>query len=88
MPESATLISASRPERVHVTEMVEVLSARSDFCYVSDVSARDDTDQKTCREQPVVMCVCGVVCVCVKFKKIFHFLYEPRKSLAHITVKN
>ena len=31
--------------------MLEVLSARTDFCYL----ARDNTDLKTCREQSVVI---------------------------------
>ena len=33
----------------------DVLSARTDFCYLSDVPARDDTDLKTCQEQSVVI---------------------------------
>ena len=36
--------------------MLEVLSARTDFCYPSDVPARDNIDDfKTCREQSVMI---------------------------------
>ena len=35
--------------------MLEVLSARTDFCYLSDVPARDNADLKTWREQSVVI---------------------------------
>ena len=34
---------------------LEVLSARTDFCYLSDAPARDNADLKTCREQSVVI---------------------------------
>ena len=52
MPKSDTLINAARPERVHE---LEVLSAMTDVCYLSDVRARDNTDLKTCDEQSVVI---------------------------------
>ena len=35
--------------------MLEVLSARRDFCYLSDVPASDDTDPKACEEKSVVI---------------------------------
>ena len=35
--------------------MIEVLSARTDVCYLTDVPARDNTDLKTCGEQSVVI---------------------------------
>ena len=35
--------------------MLEVLSARTAFCYLSDVPPRDDTDLKTCGEHSVVI---------------------------------
>ena len=31
--------------------MLEVLSSRTDACYLSDVPARDDTNLKACEEQ-------------------------------------
>ena len=36
-------------------EIHEVLCARTAFCYLSDVPARDNTDLKTCEEQSVVI---------------------------------
>ena len=53
MPKISTLINAARPERVHETS--EVLSARPEFRYLSDVPVRDNTDLKICREQSVVI---------------------------------
>ena len=47
--------SAARPERCTLAEMLEVLSARTDFYYLSDVPARDYTDLKACEEQSVVI---------------------------------
>ena len=35
--------------------MLEVLSARADFCDLSDVPERDDADLKACDEQSVVI---------------------------------
>ena len=35
--------------------MLEVLSARTDVYYLSDVPTRDDTDLKACEEQSVVI---------------------------------
>ena len=35
--------------------MLEVLSARTDFHHLSDVTARDYTDLKACEEQSVVI---------------------------------
>ena len=54
MPKRATLTNAARPERVHEAETLEVLSARADFGYLSDVPARDNTDLKACEESSVV----------------------------------
>ena len=52
MPKSITLINAARPERVHEARDAEVLTARTDFYYVP---VRDDTDQKACEGQSVVI---------------------------------
>lgn len=38
MPKGGTLINTARQEVVHEKEMVEVLSERQDFCYLSDVA--------------------------------------------------
>jgi len=38
MPKGGTLINTARQEVVHEKEMVEVLSERPDFCYLSDVA--------------------------------------------------
>ena len=43
------------PGEVLEAEMLEVLSARTNFCCLSDVPARDNTDLKTCGEQSVVI---------------------------------
>ena len=55
MPKRATLIKVACLEEVFEAEMLEVLCARTDFCHLSDVPARDNTDLKTCREQSVVI---------------------------------
>ena len=43
------------PEEVLEAEMIEVLRARTDYCYLSEVPARDNTDLQICCEQSVVM---------------------------------
>ena len=48
MPKSTTLTNAACSERVHE-------GARTDFYYFSDVPVRDDTDQKACEEQFVII---------------------------------
>ena len=56
MPKRSTLINAARPESVHeARDAHEVLSARTNFYYLSDVPVRDDADQKACEEQSVVI---------------------------------
>ena len=56
MPKSTTPINAARPDIVHEAgDAHEVLSARTDFCHLSDVTVRDDTDPKACEEQSVVI---------------------------------
>jgi len=46
MPKGATLINTARPEVVHEAEMLEVLSARPDFCYLSDVPPKNAEEVK------------------------------------------
>lgn len=41
MPKGGTLINTARVEVVHEADMLEVLSTRSDFCYLCDVAPKD-----------------------------------------------
>ena len=52
MPKSTTLINAACPDRVHEARDAHDLNARTDFCYLSDVPAPDETDPETCMSNP------------------------------------
>jgi D-3-phosphoglycerate dehydrogenase len=47
MPQGGTLINSARMEVVHEAEMLEVLAARPDFCYLSDVPPKNIEEVKT-----------------------------------------
>jgi len=46
MPPGGTLINTARPEVVHEAELLEVLQARGDFCYLSDVAPKNIEEVK------------------------------------------
>merc|ERR1712139_309171 len=46
MPPGGTLINTARPEVVHEAELLEVLQARPDFCYLSDVAPKNIEEVK------------------------------------------
>ena len=46
MPKDATLLNTACPENVHEAEMLEVLSARTNFCHVSDAPSKSAEEDK------------------------------------------
>jgi D-3-phosphoglycerate dehydrogenase len=46
MPKGGTLINTAREEVVHEAELLEVLQARPDFCYLADVAPKNQEEVK------------------------------------------